>query len=98
VEKGYFGDYGNLALTVDLSTKSLQQNFSGSQPSSSPSPRPSSSASPSGPLPVPLPLPSLSTPAPAPVRPTATKLPLPPLSSRWLPGRTLDDLLLGVLR
>jgi phospholipid/cholesterol/gamma-HCH transport system substrate-binding protein len=96
VEKGYFGDYGNLALTVDLSSASLLQTFGGSGASPSPSPRPSSSASPRGPLPAPLPLPSLSPPAP--IRTTAPKLPLPPLSARWLPGRSLDDLLLGVLR
>jgi phospholipid/cholesterol/gamma-HCH transport system substrate-binding protein len=96
VEKAYFGDYGNLALTVDLSSASLQQTFGGGSPS--PSPRPSSSASPRGPLPVPLPVPLPSLSPPAPVLSSAPKLPLPPLSSRWLPGRSLDDLLLGVLR
>ena len=101
VEKGYFGDYGNLALTVDASSASLLQTFGGSGGIlPSPSPRPSSSASPGGPLPVPLPLPSLSppaVPAPAPL-PSASSLRLPLLSSRWLQGRSLDDLLLGVLR
>ena len=98
VEKGYFGDYGNLALTVDLSSASLLNTFGGS--GASPSPRPTSS--PSGPLPVPppvplpVPLPSLSPPGSGSVLPTA--LPIAPLSSRWLQGRSIDDLLRGVLR
>jgi phospholipid/cholesterol/gamma-HCH transport system substrate-binding protein len=93
VEKGYFGDYGNLALTVDLSTASLLQTFGGSS-SPSPTPRPSSSPS-SGPLPVPVPVP---VPLPTLTPPGLPAVPVPPLSSRWLRGSTLDDLLLGVLR
>jgi phospholipid/cholesterol/gamma-HCH transport system substrate-binding protein len=95
VEKGYFGDYGNLALTVDLSSASLLKTFGGSS-SPSPTPRPSSSPS-SGPLPVPVPVP-VPVPLPTLTPPSVPKLPLPPLSSRWLRGSTLDDLLLGVLR
>ena len=90
VEKGYFGDYGNLALTVDVSAASLLNTFGGG----------------GGGLPVPLPTPGAPTPSrPAPLPtavpsvPTVPGLPaVPPLSSRWLRGTTVDDLLLGVLR
>jgi phospholipid/cholesterol/gamma-HCH transport system substrate-binding protein len=96
VEKGYFGDYGNLALTVDLSSASLLHTFGGAGPGASPSPSASSSASPRpGPVPSALPLP---VPTPSLSPPSVPGLPLPPLSSRWLRGRSIDDLLLGVLR
>jgi phospholipid/cholesterol/gamma-HCH transport system substrate-binding protein len=93
VEKGYFGDYGNLALTVDLSSASLLKTFGGS---SWPSPKPSSSPS-AGPLPLPVPVP-VPVPLPSLSPSGRPKLPLPPLSSRWLRGSSLNDLLLGVLR
>lgn len=49
VEKAYFGDYGNLALTVDTSTTSLVQNFGGVLPSPLPTP-PVRASGPSSPV------------------------------------------------
>ncbi|MBK5307917.1 MAG: MCE family protein [Frankiaceae bacterium] len=86
VEKGYFGDYGNLALTVDISSASLTNTFGGG-------------------LPVPLPTPGAQAPSAGTPTPAASAVPrvpglpaIPPLSSRWLRGSTVDDMLLGVLR
>jgi phospholipid/cholesterol/gamma-HCH transport system substrate-binding protein len=86
VEKGYFGDYGNLALTVDISASSLRNTFGGGLPV--PLPTPGATA------------PGARSPTPTTsVVPTVPSLPaIPPLSSRWLRGSTIDDLLLGVLR
>jgi phospholipid/cholesterol/gamma-HCH transport system substrate-binding protein len=86
VEKGYFGDYGNLALTVDISASSLRNTFGGGLPV--PLPTPGATA------------PGTRSPTPTTsVVPTVPSLPsVPPLSSRWLRGSTIDDLLLGVLR
>jgi phospholipid/cholesterol/gamma-HCH transport system substrate-binding protein len=86
VEKGYFGDYGNLALTVDISASSLRNTFGGGLPV--PLPTPGATA------------PGTRSPTPTTsVVPTVPSLPaIPPLSSRWLRGSTIDDLLLGVLR
>jgi hypothetical protein len=88
VEKGYFGDYGNLALTVDISASSLGNTFGGG-----------------GGLPVPVPTPGAPTPGTRTPTPTSSLVPtvpslpaVPPLSSRWLRGSTIDALLLGVLR
>lgn len=87
VEKGYFGDYGNLALTVDVSTASLLNTFGGGLPVPVPTPAAGAPAAPRTPVTVPSAVPSVpSLPA------------VPPLSSRWLRGTTVDDLLLGVLR
>ena len=91
VEKGYFGDYGNLALTVDVSAASLLNTFGGGGGLPVPLPTPSAGVPtvPGSPLPVPVPS----------VLPSMPGLPgVPPLSSRWLRGSTVDDLLLGVLR
>ena len=89
VEKGYFGDYGNLALTVDVSAASLLNTFGSGGGLPVPLPTPAA-PSPARPAPVPTALPSV---------PAVPGLPsVPPLSSRWLRGTTVDDLLLGVLR
>ncbi|HET7312208.1 MAG TPA: MCE family protein [Mycobacteriales bacterium] len=85
VEQEYFGDYGNLALTIDASASSLLNTF-GPQLSSlfpnafpksrrrSGSASPTSPTSPSSPLPLPLPGPT------------------------WLQGNDIGALLLGGLR
>jgi phospholipid/cholesterol/gamma-HCH transport system substrate-binding protein len=97
VEKAYFGDYGNLALTVDTSSASLTNTFG---PGAIP------------PLPVPLPTPGVGTkpPVTTPKVPTvpgtvAPSLPGVPslpgglvLGARWMRGDSLDDMLLGILR
>ena len=91
VEKGYFGDYGNLALTVDVSAASLTNTFGGGGGLPVPLPTPGATApGTSGPVPVP---------SAGPAVPAVPSLPaVPPLSSRWLRGSTVNDMLLGVLR
>ncbi|MCU1592388.1 MAG: mammalian cell entry protein [Frankiales bacterium] len=82
VEKGYFGDYGNLALTVDTSSASLLNTFS---PAASPTPVPRTAPAPTAVPPSALPsLPPLPGPRLG--------------AARWLRGSTLDDLLLGILQ
>lgn len=88
VEKGYFGDYGNLALTVDVSASSLRNTF-GTLPVPTPAAAATGTRAPS----------SSPSSSPSSVVPSAPALPrVPPLSSRWLRGSTIDDLLIGVLR
>ena len=100
VEKAYFGDYGNIAITVDTSSASLLNTFGSPKPVP-PVPLPV----PSGPAPVPslpVPLPtSLPTSLPSP----PSVVPAPPavpgsriVATRWMSGVGLDDLLLGILR
>ena len=94
VEKGYFGDYGNLALTVDVSAASLLNTFGGGGGLPVPLPTPSAGPSAPGAGPAPVPVPSA-----VPSVPSIPGLPaVPPLSSRWLRGSTVDDMLLGILR
>ena len=90
VEKGYFGDYGNLALTVDISASSLGKTFGGGVPL--PLPTPAAGGGTGTRTPAPVTVPSVS-PSLVPRLPA-----VPPLSSRWLQGTTIDALLLGVLR
>ena len=91
VEKGYFGDYGNLALTVDVSAASLLKTFGGDGGLPVPLPTPSAGVPVPGSSPLPVPVPS--------ALPSIPGLPaVPPLSSRWLRGSTVDDMLLGILR
>ena len=68
VEQEYFGDYGNLSLTIDVSSSSLLQTFGPKT---------------AGGLPI-------------------TKVPTAPIPSlpsptRWAPGRTIGQLILGTL-
>jgi phospholipid/cholesterol/gamma-HCH transport system substrate-binding protein len=85
VEQEYFGDYGNLSLTLDVSAASLLATFAptgkngraatgGRAGSQSPQP-PTGSSGPS--------LPGLPA--------------LPPPATRWLPGHSVGDLMLGAL-
>ena len=91
VEKGYFGDYGNLALTVDISAASLGKTFGGGGGLPVPLPTPGAVA--------PGTRPPSAVPSAVPSLPSAPSLPaVPPLSSRWLRGSTIDAMLLGVLR
>jgi phospholipid/cholesterol/gamma-HCH transport system substrate-binding protein len=86
VEQEYFGDYGNLSLTLDVSAQSLLNTFGpgvlppGGAPTKAARGDRSNSTQPGAGLTsqLPVPLPSGSP-------------------TRWLPGTTLDDLLLGVL-
>ena len=67
VEQEYFGDYGNLSLTIDVSSASLLQTFG-----------PHAGAAPAA---------TTLTPS----------LPRLPPATRWAPGRTIGDLVLGTL-
>ncbi|MDT7570487.1 MAG: phospholipid/cholesterol/gamma-HCH transport system substrate-binding protein [Actinomycetota bacterium] len=101
VEKAYFGDYGNISITVDASAASLANTFGGSG-LPIPLPTPSAAAG-SGRLPG---LPAVPAVPPVPVVPAVPAVPkvpltqgiVPPLSSRWLQGTSVRDMLLGVLR
>lgn len=83
VEKAYFGDYGNIAITVDASSASLRNTFGSSTAPVVPTGR-----TPASPSITPSAAPSLLLSLPG----------VPPLSSRFVSGRGLDDLLLGILR
>jgi phospholipid/cholesterol/gamma-HCH transport system substrate-binding protein len=81
VEQEYFGDYGNLALTIDVSAKSLLNTFGG------------------------IGLPTANDPR-TPHRRSAEEpgeggllpdLPTGPPATRFAPGTTIEDLLMGAL-
>lgn len=110
VEHEYFGDYGNLSLTIDVSATSLLTNF-GARPPGSPG---TGGGGPAAPAPSSPTLPSVPSLPSAPTLPAVPPLPTPsatlpglgavpgmPLafgSTAWLRGETISDLLLGVLR
>lgn len=81
VENEYFGDYGNLSLTLDVSAASLLQTFGpggGAAARARPS-RAGAGSGPGGSLPKGLKVPKV-----------------PRAVTRWAPGTTIDGLLLGV--
>jgi phospholipid/cholesterol/gamma-HCH transport system substrate-binding protein len=83
VEKAYFGDYGNIAITVDASSASLVNTF-GTQ----------SSVPPVSTKPVP----NATVPT-VPKLPGVPVLPTPrTVAAQWMSGTTIGDLLLGILR
>ena len=84
VEKAYFGDYGNISITVDTSAASLLGTFG------SPQPVP--------PLPVPTPSAAPGLVPPPAVVPSLPALPSRLTAARWMSGTSLDDMLLGILR
>ncbi len=102
VEHEYFGDYGNLALTVDLSSTSLLTTFGQGSGGGSGSPLPKPPAGP----PVPskpgvpsLPQPSAPTVPSSPSVPSAPSVPLPGVRlAGWSTGTNINGLLLGELQ
>jgi phospholipid/cholesterol/gamma-HCH transport system substrate-binding protein len=90
VEQEYFGDYGNLALTIDVSAKSLLHTFGPMFPGLNLTTkhhrhRHRSGGNGGSTSPVPVPTPSLPS--------------LPPLPglTRWAPGTNINGLLLGAV-
>jgi phospholipid/cholesterol/gamma-HCH transport system substrate-binding protein len=89
VENEYFGDYGNLSLTIDMSGKSLATFLAGTQiPTTLSSPQPSTAAAKSGSS-------SAGNSASGASKPTGNQL---SAITRWARGKTIKSLLTGVLR
>lgn len=84
VEQEYFGDYGNLSLTIDVSASSLLQTFG-------PLAGTGRLDRPAGITPPGVKAPSLRG------LPSTPSLPALPSPTRWSPGRSIGDLVLGTL-
>jgi ABC-type transporter Mla subunit MlaD len=86
VEQEYFGDYGNLALTMDVSAKSLLNTFGGGLPGLPAQPKPSEQQ-------------RVKKKVTDEVGGLGTLPTLPDLApiTRWATGKTFEDLMLGAL-